>query len=179
MLERGDEGELHGLAELVASLGSGVTVLDGESLVRVRLHPDGLGERLAGILGGVGGRTVVDRKHALGSARDRVQAGVGCDPVEPRARCASAFEPVQAAPGAQQRVLKRVLGIVQRAEHPVAVGLKGRAVGFDEPLEGVRVAASSERQQFALIGHRGCSGRSHALFEIRPVKRGELIAETD
>ena len=46
VLERGDERELDALALLVASLGRGEAVLEAEPLVRVRLDPDRLDERL-------------------------------------------------------------------------------------------------------------------------------------
>src|SRR6266568_622259 len=49
MLQRRDEGQLHGLALLIAGLGRGVPVRDPQSLVGVRLHPDWLRYRLLGL----------------------------------------------------------------------------------------------------------------------------------
>ena len=47
-----------------------------------------------------------------------------------------------AAPRAQQRLLQRVLGVVGRAEHPVAVRVQLAPVGRDEVGEG------------GVVGHR-------------------------
>jgi hypothetical protein len=44
---------------------------------------------------------------------------------------ASALEAGQAAPGAKQCVLQRVLGVLNRAKHPVAEGVELAAVGFE------------------------------------------------
>ena len=58
-----------------------------------------------------------------------------------------ALEAGEPAPGAQQRVLERVLGVVQGAEHPVAVRVELAAVGLDEPAEGVLVAGARRVEQ--------------------------------
>ena len=88
----------------------------------------------------VGRRAVVDRQHALGPPRDLVQAGVRGDRVEPRAQRAAALEAREAAPRAQRGLLQRVLGVVHRAEHPVAVGVELAAVGLEQLRERVLVA---------------------------------------
>ena len=62
--------------------------------------------------------------------------------VEPGAQRAAALEATEPAPDPQQRLLQRVLGVVQRAEHPVAVGVQLAAVGLDQPLEGAFVAGA-------------------------------------
>jgi hypothetical protein len=80
----------------------------------------------------IGSWGVVDRQHALGALFDRAQAGIGGDRVEPGAQGASAFEPDEPAPRAQERVLQRVLGVSQRSEHPVAVRAELRRVRSDE-----------------------------------------------
>ena len=64
------------------------------------------------------------RQHPLAPPRERVHAGVRRDRVEPRAQRATTAEPRQPAPGPQERVLERVLRVVQRAQHPVAVGVE-------------------------------------------------------
>ena len=53
--------------------------------------------------------------------REEVQAGVGRDPVQPRPEGRPGLVASRAAPGAQERLLHQVLGVVERAEHPVAV----------------------------------------------------------
>ena len=52
---------------------------------------------------------------------DQLETAVRRDPVEPRAQRAAALEAGQRAPCAQQRVLEGVVGVVDRAEHAVAV----------------------------------------------------------
>ncbi len=69
------------------------------------------------------------------AALDRVQAGVRRDRVEPGAERAATFEAADPAPGAKHRLLKGVLGIVEGAEHPVAVSDQLAAVALDERRE--------------------------------------------
>jgi hypothetical protein len=95
---------------------------------------------------GIGGRAVVDRKHPLRPFRDRVEAGVGRDRVEPGAEGASALEPSQRAPGPQQSFLKRVLGVVERAKHPVAMSVERRPVGLDQPAKCLFVVSAGRAQ---------------------------------
>ena len=61
------------------------------------------------------------------------------------AQRAAALEPVQRAPGAKQGVLKRVLGVVKRAEHPVAVGLQLAAERLHELGERALVTRTGSR----------------------------------
>jgi hypothetical protein len=53
----------------------------------------------------------------------RVEAPIGGDSVEPGAKRGPCFEPSEVLPGGQQRVLKGVLGILERSQHSVAVHL--------------------------------------------------------
>ena len=157
-LEGGDEGELDGLALLVAGVGRGVAVLDAEGLVGVRLDPDRLDQRLADAAVRIGGRPVVDRQDPLGPALDRVQGGVGRDPVEPGAQRAAALELGQSAPGANQRFLERVLGVLDGAQHPVAVGVELGAVGLDQAAIGVLVALAGRLEQLRSPARSNLSG---------------------
>src|SRR5260370_19773715 len=52
-----------------------------------------------------------------------VEAPVSGDAVDPGAKRGASFEPSKALPGAEQRVLQCVLGILKGSEHPVAVHL--------------------------------------------------------
>jgi hypothetical protein len=83
----------------------------------------------------------------LATAGDRVEAHVGRDPMQPGAKLTATAEPRERPPGAQERVLERVLGIVRRAKHPVAVGVQRGAVGLDEIAEGALVAGASKIDQ--------------------------------
>ena len=51
----------------------------------------------------------------------------------------------------EQRVLERVLGVLHRAEHPVAVGVQLGAMGLHQPTEGILVAAAGGLQQLAFV----------------------------
>src|SRR5262249_21303784 len=54
-------------------------------------------------------------------ALDRSQARVGRDPVQPGAHRRAALEAVERAPRPQIRLLDQILGLLGRAQHPVAV----------------------------------------------------------
>ena len=69
-----------------------------------------------------------------------VQAAVGGDPVQPGPQRGPAFETGQAAPGREQGLLHHVLGILNRAEHPVAVNLQLAPVWLGELAEGLPIA---------------------------------------
>jgi len=73
---------------------------------------------------GIGSGRDIDRQHAGRPSAQRVQAGVGRDAVQPCSKRRPALELVALAPGAQQGLLHQVLGVLHRAEHPVAVQLK-------------------------------------------------------
>ena len=61
---------------------------------------------------------------------------------------------MHALPRAQERVLQRVVGVVERAEHPVAVGVQLGAMRLDERAERLRVAAGGGAEQVAAEGSR-------------------------
>ena len=86
VLQRGDEGELDALAQLIARVGRGVPVPQPEPLVGDRLDPHRLDQRLARRVAGLGRWPVVDRQHPLRAPLDDLQRGVGRDPVQPGAQ---------------------------------------------------------------------------------------------
>ena len=116
VLEGGDEGELDALADLVAGLRRRVGLLRRELIVRIGLEPDGLAHGRTRALPRAGRRPVVRREDALRALRDHVQADVRGDLVEPRPDRAVPPESGQAAPGANERVLERVLRVVDRTD---------------------------------------------------------------
>jgi hypothetical protein len=143
MLESDDEGELDSLALLVASLGGGGRVLDPQLPVGVGLDPDrfthGIGRlRLARI----DPRSVVDREYAPRPPPNCVQTGIRRNPVKPGTYRASSLERRQSAPCAKQRLLQRVLGVVKRPEHAIAVGVQTSPVRFDQAAEGELILAA-------------------------------------
>jgi hypothetical protein len=108
-----------------------------------RYHPS-IGDRLdPRLLGAVvehrrldpGGRPEV---HRTGPALGRpvhVEAHVGGDAVQPRPQRRAALEAVQAAPGGEERLLHRVLGLGSRTQHSVAVGGQLATVVLDGLLD--------------------------------------------
>jgi hypothetical protein len=66
-------------------------------------------------------RPEIHRARPPLAAVEHVEADVRRDPVQPRAQAGAALEAGEAAPGADERVLHRVLGLERGAEHPVAV----------------------------------------------------------
>ena len=103
---------------------------------------------------GSGGSTS-GTSHALAGRRlgraARVEAPVGGDAVEPGAERRAPLEPVEAPPGGQQRVLQRVLGVLERAEHPVAVHLQLAAVRLGQLPERVAVAGPRPGDQVGRV----------------------------
>src|SRR5437763_1438584 len=67
------------------------------------------------------------------------EAGAGGDRVGPGAERGAAVEPAETSPGCHHGVLQRVLGVLERAEHPVAVHLQLTAVRLGQRLERVVV----------------------------------------
>jgi hypothetical protein len=113
VLQRGDKRELDALALLVARLGRGIAVLEPEVLLRVRLDPDRVDERRARAVGGLRRRGVDEAQGALWSLRERVEARVRRDLVEPRPQRPVPLEASEPAPRAEQRLLQGVLGVLQ------------------------------------------------------------------
>ncbi len=64
------------------------------------------------------------------AACERIEAGVGGNPVEPCAKRAASVEAAEAAPGAQIGLLHGILGFVQGAKHAVAMHFELAAEGF-------------------------------------------------
>jgi hypothetical protein len=122
VLDRDEVGELDGLLrdQLLVRAGRGV-----EQRVRIRLEPRDLVVRRGG--------------QRPGPARDRVQAGVRGDSVEPGAERRAARVRRALAPRTQERLLHQVLGVLEGGEHAVAVELQLVAVAFRERGERVAV----------------------------------------
>ena len=132
------ERERDRLALLVARVGPGCDVGDAvEQHVGVGLEPDGLGP--AARLGHVLHRLDPPRSPRAGP--QRVQTAVGRDPVEPRPQRGALVEPLEAAPGGEQRLLHQVLGVLCRADDAVAVELQLAAVALGQLAERVAIEA--------------------------------------
>jgi hypothetical protein len=70
-----------------------------------------------------------------GVTTQRVQAGVGGDPVQPGPNARLALEALPCAPGPQQDLLHVVFGLVEGPEHPVAVHVQLAPVPADQVIE--------------------------------------------
>ena len=112
-------------------------------------------------------RAEIHRPGAPLAAAEHVEADVRRDPVQPRAQRGAALEAVVAAPGADERLLHRVLGLERRAEHAVAVGRQLGAVCLEAALE---LAGGGPRG-----GRRFLHG-AHAIGSPRLRKARRLLA---
>jgi len=84
---------------------------------------------------------------AAPAARDCVQASVRGDAVEPGAKRNASFEPPDATPGAKERLLNQILGVVEGAEHAIAVQLQLPAVRCGETLKCIAITVPGECQE--------------------------------
>jgi hypothetical protein len=78
-------------------------------------------------------------RHDPATGAQGVQAAVGGDPVQPGADRRALLETGQPAPGRQQRLLKRVLGVLGGAKNPVAMDLQLVLIGVHQLPERVLV----------------------------------------
>src|SRR5258705_3036838 len=125
VLQRRDVREFDGLAGKVVRLGRDVGA---------GLEPADFGRR--------GASRDADGQLTPAALLDGGEAPVSRDLVEPCADETALVEAADAAPRARERVLHRILGVVQGAEHPVAVGLQLAAVRRYQLLEGAGVAGA-------------------------------------
>src|SRR5438067_12207188 len=73
--------------------------------------------------------------RSLASARDRGEADVRGDCVQPGAELRARLVAVGAFPRAQHRFLDRVVRVVERTEHPIAVQVQRPAMWLDQERE--------------------------------------------
>jgi hypothetical protein len=102
----------------------------------------------------------------LGAPRpavELVEAGVRGDPVEPRPHRGAPLEAIERSPGLQERLLSGILGVVERAEHAVAVHLQRAAVGVDELGERALVPRARGAHERAFVADRG-RHRAHGAW---------------
>ncbi len=164
-LQARDKGQLDCLGGLVAGLRTGRGVAyPVEQRVRVGLQP--------GDLAAAGGFWRLEGRRGFGrdpAARGPpgVEALVGRDAVQPGTDRGALGEAGQAAPGRQERLLQHVLGVGQRAEHPVAVHLQFAPVRVGELAECPLIAGLGALQH-GLLHHS--SMPVAAAFRFRPAR---------
>ena len=104
-------------------------------------------------------------------AAQQVEAHVRRDAVEPCPDKRAAVERVAAAPRAQERLLHRVLGLVERGQHPVAVDVQLAPVPLGERRERGLLARDRRRRL-------RCSVRSSSFDRFRGYEsRPDLLDE--
>ena len=124
VLERGDEREPRRLVRL-----------RDHGRIGDRLHPGRLGQRVQALLDRLPRRAEIHRARTPLAAAEHVEADVRRDLVEPRAKLRTPLEAVDRAPGADERLLDRVLRLERRREHAVAVGRQLPSVLLELGLE--------------------------------------------
>jgi len=100
----------------------------------------------------------------LGSGRDvatlagleLLQAGGGGDPVQPGAQRSASLEGVQVLPGPQQGLLGGVLGVVEGAQHPVAVHVQLTDMGCHQQPELRLVTGQRRLKRLVRAGFGRC-----------------------
>ena len=151
VLERGDESEPDRLA-LDRPLGR----------IGHRLDPGHLGRRVQVLEHRLLRRAEVHRARPPLPRLQHVEADVRRDAVEPGANRRAALEPVEAPPGADERLLHGILGVERRAEHAVAVAGELAAV----PLE--LAEGGYGRRRFHRHGsYVPSDGHGHACLDDR------------
>ena len=83
----------------------------------------------ASALGADGVHDVERQDPPAAAPSQRVQAGVGRDPVQPGPRRGAGVDPAGASPGLLEGLLEEVLGLVERSQHPVAVDQEPAGAG--------------------------------------------------
>jgi len=93
------------------------------------------------------------RQHPRGAraSGERVQARIRGDAIEPVTDRGSAVEARNRSPRAQQCVLDEVLGIMERAEHAIAVDLQLSPVRLSELLKRLVVATLRHREEVPFV----------------------------
>jgi hypothetical protein len=131
--------------------------------VRVRLQPRQIGrgrKRSAGIRRR---RAHLMRQHSSWQPLQRIQAKVRGDPVKPGPEQRTALEFGAPPPRPQECLLHVILGILHRAEHPIAVHLQLAPVHLGQPRESVFIP-SAHRCQGSPVFDLGALGHFATLL---------------
>ena len=123
--------------------------------VGVRLEPRQFDRRREVGVQDLFGRAHVGRHDTLRAARQRVEARVRRDPVEPGPEQRTPLERGTRLPRLEVRVLDEVVGVVDRTEHPVAVDVELAAVPLAQRGEGIAIAATGRGNGRRFLGRSG------------------------
>ena len=108
------------------------------------------------------GRHDVGRDNAAAPSPEGVQRGIRGDPVQPCPQVGAGLEAVAGAPRPQECLLDDVLGIVERAEHPVGVDVEAPPLRLDHVTErgGIASADCVDHARAAIVAFQAL----HDLF---------------
>jgi hypothetical protein len=127
-----------------------------EQAIRVRLQPRQV-DRWWEVLAEHRLRRPQVRRHdPLRTSRDSIETGVGRDAVQPRPEERTPFEGAPGLPRLEERVLDEVVGIIDRAEHPIAVDMERAPVALAQVGARVAIARTGSRDGGCLFG--SCRG---------------------
>lgn len=102
----------------------------------------------------------VDRHRRVRAALEHPQRDVGGDPVEPGPEGSPRLEAGDRPPGVEERLLQRVVGVMQRPEQPVAVEMQRLSVGRGEADERRFLPPPGGREEPGFLA-AGVPGRAH------------------
>ncbi len=168
MLERHQKGQ--GSTFALERVAFRIAVLIGEQLIGERLQPDRLPQPWRQGACGIGLWMRVWWQGPCRDTGERIQAQIGGDAVQPgtvrsRARECRAFLPCP-----QQCLLHEVFGVVERAQHPIAMHEQFTPIRSHQGIESRPIARLSGEHQCSLGWslHRGISS-SRLLILPDPV----------
>ena len=127
MLERGDEGQADALPERHRFRRIGVR--RNRARVGHGLEPVRPRHRFQRVVRCTRS-TRLDRARPPRAVGKQIEAHVGRDAVQPGTQRSAAVEPVEAAPGTNDGLLDRVVGVDRRSHHPVTVAGEGLPMLF-------------------------------------------------
>jgi hypothetical protein len=113
---------------------------------------------------GIGHVPLLRRAAARGSAR--VETLVGGNPIQPGAKRRAFLEATEALPYGQQRVLERVLGVLEGSEHPVAVHLQLPPIRVGESTERVASTGSHKKPMRLMDSRTLGDGLAYLVYEF-------------
>src|SRR5262249_8586686 len=130
-LQRSNEGQRYRFSSLIARLRPWRAVGElVEQRVGIGVEPQDLAA--AARLWAVYRRHTALHPAAAPVCAQQVQAAAGGDPIQPGSERRASFKGAQTLPGSQQRLLQRLLGVVQRAKDTITMRLQLAAVRCDE-----------------------------------------------
>ena len=131
-----------------------------EQPIGVRLQPGDVRGKIA-----MRGATHRDLGDATLVARQKIEAGVRGDAVQPRAEACSALEGLTLLPRPQKRLLNQILGVLERRHHSVALHVELAPVSPRERGERGFISRRRSCDDRTVVGVVWlCVGHGHGLL---------------